>query len=109
MNNLSLFLYLAEVSNNLSGLLAFVSFMAMLATSLAGIIAAHGVLKPRWPIIGAVAALVLGIIAALLPSKETMYLIAGSEAGEMVVQSEQGQQILDNINKTINTQLEKLQ
>lgn len=42
---------------------------------------------------------------ALLPSKATIYLVAGSEAGEVVVMSEAGQAILDDVQAVIRAQL----
>lgn len=47
-------------------------------------------------------------VAILLPSKESMYLIAGSEAGEMVVTSEAGKEMLNDIQAVIKGQLEAL-
>ena len=40
-----------------------------------------------------------------IPSKETMYLMAGSEIGEMAVSSEEGQEIMDDIHAVIRHQL----
>lgn len=51
---------------------------------------------------------VLVVFSSLLPSKEAVYLIAGSEAGEAVVTSDTGQEILDDIQEVIKYQLQQL-
>ena len=48
-------------------------------------------------------------MATLTPSKETIYLIAGSEAGEAVVTSAEGQEIINDIRLIIKGQLNKLE
>ena len=48
------------------------------------------------------------LLSALIPSKETVYLIAGSEAGEMVLETPESQEILDDIHKVIKHQLGQL-
>ena len=52
------------------------------------------------------------VIAAIpflfIPSKETFYLIAGSEAGEYVVTTPDGKEILGDIKDVIKAQLEDL-
>lgn len=48
------------------------------------------------------------LLAAIIPSRDTIYLIAGSEAGEAVVTSEAGQEILEDIQEVIRYQLGEL-
>ena len=48
------------------------------------------------------------LVSALVPSKETFYLIAGSEAGEYVVQSEEGREIIEDIQEVIKLQLNRM-
>ena len=50
--------------------------------------------------------LVVFAIAILIPSKETIYLIAGSEAGEYVVSTPEAQEIITDIHTIIKKQLE---
>ena len=50
----------------------------------------------------------LMLVTNLIPSKETIYLIAGSEAGEAVVVSEEGKEILSDIHEVIKFQLKSL-
>ncbi len=61
----------------------------------------HKLLKVLW------LAIPFLIISTLIPSKETIYLIAGSEAGEYVVETPEAQEILDDIHKVIRHQLKE--
>lgn len=47
-------------------------------------------------------------VSALVPSKETFYLIAGSEAGEYIVESEEGREIIEDIQEVIKLQLNRM-
>jgi hypothetical protein len=114
MNSLSWFLYLAETISNLQEFMFFILvvwgsvlglyvFMCLLYTVLEGE-------RPKytpemWMF---VAFIILGVFANLIPSKNTIYLIAGSEVGEVVVTSEEGQAILNDIHEVIRAQLEGL-
>lgn len=66
----------------------------------------EGRVSPRYGI--PIFAIILFFIAALTPPTETIYLIAGSEAGEAVVTSESGQEILNDIQEVIKHQLGEL-
>ena len=48
------------------------------------------------------------LLASLIPSQETIYLIAGSEAGEYVAETEAGQAILNDVQEIIQIQLRNL-
>lgn len=48
------------------------------------------------------------IINAAIPSRETFYMIAGSEIGEMVVQSDEAKEIMVEIKEVIKTQLKSM-
>jgi len=52
--------------------------------------------------------LVTSTLAAIIPSKDTIYLVAGSEAGEAVVTSQEGKEILNDIKEVIRYQLGEL-
>jgi hypothetical protein len=67
---------------------------------------ATGKASPKYSIL----ALSVGMLlfSTLIPSKETIYLIAGSQAGEAVVTSESGQEILNDIHEVIKHQLGQL-
>lgn len=116
MNSLSWFLYLADVIGNVQGVFVILTFSLIVLSVISGLAALIGddrynktekeighYLRHCWKF-----ALVAGTLAALLPSKETIYLIAGSEAGEAVVASEAGQEILNDIRGVIKGQLEAL-
>lgn len=47
-------------------------------------------------------------VTCLIPSEETMYMMAASEAGEAAITSPQGKEVLDKINTIINNQLDEL-
>lgn len=112
MNNLSWFLYIAEVIPNLGrtfgliggigvavfGFWGFMSFM-MNGTE-------DEISSPSKSLL--VVSVLLIIISTLIPSSQTLYLIAGSEAGEAVVASETGQEIMDDIHEAIKFQLKSL-
>jgi len=49
----------------------------------------------------------LGVIATLIPDQNTIYLIAGSEAGEYVVNTPEAQEILNDVHKIIKLQLKE--
>lgn len=107
MTQLSWLIYLAEVLPNFSygifvisalGLLALVAFNSALADQFPR--------KLYWvyPL-----AVLLMLFTTLVPSKTTIYLIAGVEAGDTVVQSETGQEMLEDVHNVIKLQLQKLQ
>lgn len=51
---------------------------------------------------------ILFFAAVLIPSRETIYLIAGSQAGEYVVNTPEAQEILNDIHAVIRAQLSEL-
>ena len=116
MNSLSWFLYLAEVLPRVNGLAFLLTFL---------IFCGWFILPPKgvemfgkgheYPLLGwsRVKPLIplwffLVVLAFLMPSRDTFYLIAGSEAGEAVVTSEAGQEILEDIQEVIQHQLNEL-
>lgn len=120
MNNLSLLVYLAEIIPNLSIALA----LTAVATVILYLIKVFNVADNNnnvknysriypdlramqspsmTPTIVMVVCFVL--LAILLPSKSTIYLIAGSEAGETVVKSPEAQEIMNDIQTIIKQQI----
>jgi len=69
-----------------------------------------GVTKPprKMLIKTIVAVLLSGVICAIIPDKETIYLMAGAKGTEIVVESEAGQEILSDIQEVIKHQLGEL-
>lgn len=123
MNSLSWFLYLAEVLPSLARtvcaltavfiagltLVSFFRTMAIAESSM-GLSARKLEYKSIWGFWGktVIPLLILGTLMKLIPSKETIYMIAGSEAGEAVVTSEAGQEILNDIKEVIQFQLSEM-
>lgn len=48
------------------------------------------------------------VLAVMIPSEETLYMMAASEAGEAAIKSPQGKEVLDKIDLIINNQLDEL-
>lgn len=123
MNSLSWFLYLADVVQNFGTLLFS---LGIILTPVAGMCIIIGYLVPwnhknslanaeesirsrasfAWiaPRATAVAVVLLSV-SMLIPAKRTMYMIAASEMGEMVVQSDEAKEIFNELKLTVIDQL----
>lgn len=66
----------------------------------------HSFKKAKWFYIASITSLLL--LYAITPDKGTVYLIAGSEAGEYVVTSPEGQEIINDIKAIIKNQINDL-
>lgn len=122
MNALSWFIYLASVVGNLSVTLIAIGIAFIAVSSVAvlvgsGIRDSHGTGTDEWQegvdvqrkaIKYLWVPILFLFVSALVPDKETMYLIAGSEIGEMAVTSEEGKAIIKDIQEVIRAQLGKL-
>ena len=130
MNNLSWFLYFADVLPNAAETSAPIGIIITVST-IVGIIVTAAIagdaatsfdrerradgqkrLKDKeylWPLKFLWLGIPLIIISTLVPSRETIYLIAGSEAGQMAIESETGQALIDEIQLVIEHQLDVLQ
>lgn len=113
MNNLSWALYGIEVVGRLGPLTAFLAVLSMVACAGALLFGAimresddrddekagkklQGFAKPLlW------SAVVLAMIAVMLPSQRSLYLIVGSQISETVVTSEDGQRVIDALRKKV--------
>lgn len=116
MNDLTWFLYFVDISQNLTPLVVMFG-IAMLVIGFA--IPPKGV-KPfgydhEFPFqgIGRLKNTFIGwcfavLFVCLIPSQETMYMMAASEAGEAAFTSPQGKEVLDKIDLIINNQLDEL-
>lgn len=114
MNNLSWFIYLAQIITNLQpifgmGGVIVIIYYVVRALSVNHYNDYHRDQKkyPNFFLYGALAT-VLFIICALFPTKETVYMIAASEAGETVVNSQEGKEILKDLREVLDAQLENL-
>lgn len=122
MNSLSWFIYLAEVFHNLgttafifTGLGFFVSVGLLIGTIAVTAAASTDKeaadFKPTvvfmnkiwWPIW-----IVCILLANLLPKKDTMYMIAASEAGQMIVENKATQEVLGEVKDVIMSKLKQM-
>ena len=116
MNNLSWFLYFAEMADRVGGM----AFLVSLTACFVWFITPPKGVKPfsnehTLPFMGwdrakplVILSCVLILAAFLIPSKETIYLIAGSEGAEAVVTSQEGKEIMSDIKDVIRHQLDSL-
>ncbi|MBR7654863.1 hypothetical protein KCX83_21475 [Brucella oryzae] len=113
MNNLSWLLYLADVAGKASDAFTFMSFVCVIGGSL-GILMCWMAVSDRD--MSAKVASFLTVIwlfmtmiavsgAVLIPAKETIYLIAASEAGEVVVKSDEAKEIMSGLRDIIKEQI----
>ena len=117
MNNLSWLLYFGDIAGSLSSFFGWMSapiFVLMIGFIVAGAINMldcgpdHHEYVVYWTMrnIGLKIFMPMffgfAILACIIPSKETVYLIAASEAGETVVKSETGKKALDAVNRYLD-------
>lgn len=116
MNDLTWLLYLVDISQNIAPLVVM-SGIAMLVIGF--VIPPKGIqpfgLDHDYPFqgVGRLKNVFIGwcvavIFVCLIPSGETMYMMAASEAGEAALTSPQGKEVLDKIDLIINNQLDAL-
>lgn len=105
MNSLSWFLYLADVSPKFVVGVFLCSLFAFIVLFAFGVYNTIEYKKYTiWKYLGIP---VIGFfIAAMIPSKETMYAIAASEIGETAVKSKLGQKISLVLENWLDTQLQ---
>jgi len=118
VNDLSWFLYLADVVDSAHSKIAFMIitiFLSSIAWAMIGSIERDAENREPLQLLQKKAPLLIGTVILLLalnvalPSKETIYLIAGSEAGEYVVTSPEGQEIINDIRAILKSQIEELE
>lgn len=125
MNNLSWFIYLAELIPSIRGSIIIWAFLAIILLAIYSLFIGHKIdmayhndddnyrdtLKSRLASVlkkAVVTIIVLWTVAILLPSKQTLYMIAASEVGEKVATSPQAQEIMKDISAVLKKQLEEL-
>lgn len=117
MNSLSWLIYFADIVPNFAGFCIFLAIAFGILTALyvmvkafanSGDDDAEAFVKIPLVYFSPAIFFVAAFVSILLPSREAIYLIAGSEAGEMVVTSEAGKEILGDIQAVIKGQLEAL-
>ena len=120
MNSLSLLIYIASIIGSVQGLLIFVGGVFASIYIIVRLVIARDnadtelgysgkVYKDYPPVYqGLLLPVILFILATLIPSKETIYLIAGSEAGEYVVNTPEAKEIMTDIHTIIKGQLKEM-
>ena len=110
MNSLSWFLYLASVLPSVSNVIFFFAILMILIVALTAFMffisegELNGFKMFNW-VRTSVIAVILMVMSSFIPDKNTIYMIAGSEAGEAVVTSVEGQEILNDIKTIIKQQI----
>lgn len=118
MNALSLFIYFAEVSGNLGSFLSIVGWIGLISALVAGIIGfviwgesdGKGPWKGfvQYAKVAVVAGLITVTVSMFIPSRDTIYMIAGSEASEAVATSATGQEILGNLEAILKAKVKEM-
>jgi len=121
MNDLSWLLYFADVLPKMSMWLGFTTFLLSIMSLAMWVIAgAHARndgppdyvrIAEWWEKMGRnvfISSAFLAFLMMLIPEQQTFYLIAASQAGQTVVETEEAQQILDRTYAIINQHLDKL-
>lgn len=117
MNDLSWFLYFADTIPRVSVFAVFITIVFGITTifySIASWFAKSGDKEAQdfieVPVFrhSILVFVVASAISLLTPSKEAMYLIAGSEAGEFVVNTPEAKAILSDIQEVIQLQIQEL-
>ena len=98
------FFYWAEILNTLKIILLSVGGVGFVFMGIWNLVSlGDDRIKPKW-LIACVVAMVIG---AFLPSKKTVYIMAGVDVVEEVVNNEEVQNITNNTLEAINLYLEK--
>jgi hypothetical protein len=107
-------IYVAEVFSNLQAATRILAFLSTLVVSLVIAIQwaywgdnQHKKQPIKSSILLPFIPLLFLMISIITPSSKTVYMIAGSEAGEQVVNSEEGKEILSNIKTILNSYIKK--
>lgn len=112
MNDISILLYLADISGTLKVMgIMFGMMMLLLAGALYGPVASECPVSEEevWRSRGVKClwgAAVLFLVGALMPSSDTMYMIIGAEVGEEVLESETSNKALQAVNAWLDRQIE---
>ena len=116
MNSLSWVLYLIDVLGNLQAVCVAITIFGGICVLFLtvtyfmeydtryGRSCVHGSI----PIICWILILAVLVVAVAIPSKQTMQLIAVSEASEMVVMNEEVRDVMKDVKEILKTQLNKL-
>ena len=122
MNSLSLLLYFAEFTDKFStllwialGITFWLGGIVLVVWTIGWLVyltykAEDNPFKVR-PYYGwwTITIAILVVISSVIPSRDTMYLIAASEVGEVVVTSDYSKELLAEIQKTLKLKLQAIQ
>jgi len=106
--NAAIFLYLVDVLSSINAVCVLVGILLLIAYAIFTVVffieneAYH---NKNWPLTAA--AVCLGI-AALIPGKPTMYMMAASVVGEKALESEVGQQLQQMLKLKLEQEFEKM-
>jgi len=110
MNSLSWMIYGAEVAGNLQtiavGVALIVGLFGGTAICVFGFDSQYKYVR-KWIPAYILIMSVSGLIAVFTPSSDTIYMIAASEAGEAVVTSPEGKEMLGDLKEIIRRKLAK--
>lgn len=111
MTNLSWFLYLADILSNLADVFAIGAAFLICGGLLYALFTSmiNDEKGDRRSYKGAIASVIAGVVLIGLtipiPSKQTLYTIAAVEVGNVVVNSAEGKEVLDEVRKRILSEL----
>ena len=106
--NAAIFLYLVDVLSSINAVCVLVGILLLIAYGIFTVIffiENESYHNKNWPL--TVAAVCLGI-AALIPGKPTMYMMAASVVGEKALESEMGQQLQQMLKLKLEQEFEKM-
>ena len=112
MNSLSWLLYLADLSGKLGAITGISLFIFLILNVILGIRCIEGGIEAIDPTITKAYKALAGfcvafsVLAILVPSKTTIYLIAASEAGEEVLKTEQARQVGEYLDQLLDDLVE---
>ena len=114
MNNLSWFLYAVDLLGNLQGFFGWAAVLLGIFIPFILCVMINETWdddkKPKlWRYLrtSVVSGVIFCLLAIVIPSQKTMYLILGSEVGQKVIQSDTGKKVFDVINKKLDEYLKE--
>lgn len=112
MNSLSWLLYAADALPSIAAFAAFAAVLIGIACTIFSfmLILCHEGDNPPKFYWGTWAApfVLCALLSTLIPSQETIYLIAASEIGEQVVETPEAQETFDRLQRLVDQELDRL-
>lgn len=111
MNNLSWLIYLGDIVGAVDGFTGFMAVVTGVATIILtlayfGTVSDDPTISAKCKVLGRWTAsgfLLAAFLAVASPSKETIYMIAASEAGETVIKTPTGQRAIEAVNRYLDS------